>query len=255
MLNLRWPRPRSILPFLVLSLLPGLALAEVSVQIDHQTGAVKRVFYLVRSRGARPIVWAQVRPGVPQNQLLNPQGDVTGDLAPVIRLHPQTGNPWAVWPMRVANQYQVGVSYWTGTGWSPTQRIVTAPDPYYYDEVQPSFTFDFAGNPFVVWERAEPTHQILFSTLMGGVWTPPLLLSDPSLDSRGPSIEMDGARARISYATPTGTVTLTYDTTALLSAAASLMDTPIPPGHNKGGGDTSGGTDSGGGSGGGKVRK
>ena len=80
----------------VLALLPSLALAEVSAQLDAR-GKFKRFYYLTRKRDLSSVVWAQVRPWVPQYVLLNPLGDNLGDLPPTIDISPVTGFPLVVW--------------------------------------------------------------------------------------------------------------------------------------------------------------
>ena len=241
---------RSIGPALVLLLLPGIALAEVSGKRHPRTGEVK-VFYLTGVRGnGSAIVWTQVRAGLPQRQILNPLGDTLGDLAPVIRTEPVSGLPWVVWPGRVTNIHQIAVSRWDETGWTPRQYVVPSPAPYYHDDINPDLAFDALGQPFLVWERSGSIGTIQFSTLSNGSWTPPLTLSPEGVDSRLPSITVEGTTARIRYLTPLGGwVTTDFETASMLEAAAvNLMDTPIPPGNtkdedNSGGGGTGGGGD------------
>ncbi len=219
---------------LALSVLPGLALAEISVQTDHQ-GHFRRLVVLTRGSGSSRVVWGQLRRGVPLERMLNPLGDNLGDLPPKIVFNPATGAPWVFWSMNVANQKRMGYSFWSGTAWTPPTPIVATPGPYYYDELDPSVGF-VLGTPYLVWWRAEPTARVYLSILVAGVWSRPVLLSDPLIDSRKPTITIDGTksttRAIVTYQTPFGPSISTYDTASLFQAAASLMDTPIPPGHS-----------------------
>jgi len=213
----------------ILALLPSLALAEVSAQLDAR-GNFKRVNYLVRKKGAVNVIWAQVRPWVPQYVLLNPVGDNLGDLPPVIEISPITGNPWVVWPKNFGNLKQLVFATWDVHGRRWTDALpITPGTPLVYDDLGPSLAFDSAGTPYLVWWTAGQTAKIFFSTLISGVWTPPLLVSDQSVDSRLPSITLRGTTAVITYVTPAGMDTKSFETGLLINSAASLMDNPIPP--------------------------
>ncbi len=238
---------RRFVSALILLLLPGAALAEVSVVVHPRTGRVIKVLTLggVRADGSQ-LVWSQVRSGVPLHHMLNPLGDTLQDLAPTIRTHPASGSPWVVWPARHANITRIVVSRWDGTGWSPRQPVVADPGPFYVDEVNPDLVFDAAGQPFLVWEREGSIGSIQFSTLSDGGWTRPLRLSEEGVDSRFPAISVEGQTATVRYLTPGGWVTTTYETAVMVEAAnGNLMDTPIPPGNTSGdtGGSGGGGED------------
>jgi len=213
----------------VLALLPSLALAEVSVQVDAR-GNYKRFCYLTHRKGLSRIVWAQVRPWLRTEVLLNPLGDNLGDLPPAISVSPVTRLPWVVWPKNFGNLKQLVFSTWDSNGsrWTDAGPI-TPGTPLVYDDLGPALAMDDAGTPYLVWWRAEQTSKIYFSTLVGGVWTPPLLISDQSLDGRSPSIALRGKTALITYQTPSGLVTRSFQTGVLVDSAASLMDNPIPP--------------------------
>jgi hypothetical protein len=210
-----------------LFLLPSLALAEVSVQLDGQ-GKFKRTWYLTAGKGRNAYVWRQVRPRLPQHVLLNPLGDNLGDGRPVIQASPVTGYPWVVWPKNFGNIRQLVVSAWDGKRWTEPALIVPG-RALVYEDRDPSFAIDQAGVPYLVWSRAEQTAEIYFSSMVQGRWTPPLPISEAGVDSRAPSITLDGTRTIITYQTPAGPVTKHYDTAGLMQSAASLMDNPIPP--------------------------
>lgn len=219
---------RSSVVALALLLAPCLAQAEVSVQIDPD-GTYRRWMYI--NHPGRSLVWGQVRPHLPLEVLLNPLGDVLGDLPPVIGTHPASGRPWVFWSRNVANVKELVLSTWGDSGWTAPQRIVPAGGPIPYDELDPALIFDAGGAPYLVWWRAEQIGQVYFSTLVRGAWSPPLRLSAAAVDSRRPTILLDGTTARISFQTPAGTVTRTYETAVLVESATNLMDTPIPPGY------------------------
>ncbi len=227
---------------LALLLVPGLALAEVSVLLDAQ-GQFRRLVVLTRGRGRGRVIWQQVRPGVPLELLLNPLGDNRGDRAPTLRLNPATGAPWAFWSMNIGNQWRIGYAYWSGRSWTAPAPIVADPGAYYADEVDPSVAFALDGRPYLVWCQVGQVARIFFSTLVNGQWSRPVLLSDPTLDSRQPNLVLNGRTAMVTYSTAAGPVTRIYDSAILVQSAANsnLMDTPIPPGQSadpgSGGGD------------------
>lgn len=227
-------------------LVPVLGIAEVSVQLTRDE-SFRRVVYLTRS-GRSQVVWRQVRPFLPQEVLLNPLGDTLGDLPPVIATNPISGRPWVFWSRNVANIKQVVHATWTDAGWTAPRPVSgeTGPIPALpFDELDPAVAFDAAGVPFLVWWRAVPgAGEVYFSTLIGGVFAPPLRLSPEGVDSRRPTIRVEGSRALVTYGTPTGPATTIYETAVLIESAASLMDSPTPPGYKpdsgKGGGDSGG---------------
>lgn len=225
----------------------GLALAEVSVQLNRD-GSFGKVVFL--SRGGRtPLVWRQVRPYLPLEVQLNPLGDTLGDLRPTIASHPVTGLPWVFWSRNVANIRQLVYSTWTAAGWSAPRAIGGDPAPSPHDELDPAVAFDAAGAPFLVWWQKAAAGEVYFSTLIGNVWTPRLLLSRAGEDSRTPSIRVDGTRAVVTYHTPRGAVTTVHETAVLIESAASLMDSPTPPGLQEPGGGDEGKNDPSGGNG------
>jgi len=216
---------------LALALLPAAARAEVSVLVDAH-GRVKRVVYMTRDTGRSTVVWKQVRPRVPFASLLNPLGDTTGDLPPTIAIHPQTGRPWVVWPRNEANQKRLVYSTWDGKAWTPPQPVAV-PDIMGWDQLEPRLLFDPAGTPYLVFTEAARQGRILFTTVARGVWTPPLPLSDDTVDSRSPGAVVLGDVLNVNWSTPGGVVTRTLPTTALVESATRLMDSPIPPGSGQ----------------------
>jgi hypothetical protein len=214
----------------VFVLLPSMALAEVSVKLDRQ-GNLKRVFYLTQGNGHSARVWGQVRPHMPLELMLNPLGDVHGDLPPTIALHPETGHPWVVWSMNIGNQKRIAFSKWECERWTAPGRVVTTPDPFGWDQMEPILAFDGEGLPYLVWWVDGQVDEIYFSTMSDSCWTPPYLVSDDSQDSRHPSLSFDGSRVRIIYETPSGERTWSKDGTTLIEDAIDLMDSPLPPGN------------------------
>ncbi|HKQ98473.1 MAG TPA: hypothetical protein VJV75_11405 [Candidatus Polarisedimenticolia bacterium] len=211
----------------VLLLLPAAARAEVSVVLDGH-GRVRRVVVVSRSADS---IWGQVRARVPLETMLNPLGDTRGDLAPSIAIHPKTGQPWAVWPRNEGNQKRLVVSYWTSSGWTNPQPLVT-PDLVGSDQIEPRLVFDIAGTPFLVFTEAARPSRIRFVTMARGVWTPALSLSDEKIDSRRPlaSLSGDGTGLNVRWSTPTGEMARLLPTAVLVESATNLMDSPLPPG-------------------------
>lgn len=220
---------------LILALQPLLAHAEVSVQVDRQ-GNVKSVHYLTGKSWRGKVIWGQVRARVPLETMLNPMGDTYGDLAPTLATHPITGQPWVVWPKNEGNQKRIMISTWNGKRWTVPARVAV-PDPMGYDQLEPRLVFDASGTPYLVFTEAAPNGRVLFTTLVNGVWTPPLLLSDPAVDSRQPTTAIQGSELLLAYGTPAGKVSLSLEASRLVDSAINLMDSPIPPGSQSDPGD------------------
>ncbi len=218
---------RSWFAIAALAVLPSTVLAEVSVQVDSQ-GNYKRYFYLTEGKGRSAIIWRQVRPHLSPGLVLNPLGDSYGDGPPVIQISPVTGYPWVVWPKNFGNIQQLAFSAWDGTTWTEP-ALINPGIPLVYSDQSPDLVFDQFGKPFLVWVRTEQTTKIYFSTLVKGRWSPGFVISDPTVDSWAPSITLNGKAAVVTFQTPAGALTRTYETAILVNSAAGLMDNPIPP--------------------------
>ncbi|HET6278177.1 MAG TPA: hypothetical protein VFG08_05280 [Candidatus Polarisedimenticolia bacterium] len=238
-----------------LLLLPAVALAEVSVQLDND-GKLKRVHVLTRGEGRSAVVWGQVRKYLPLELMLNPLGDNLEDGAPHIALHPVTGYPWVVWSMNINNQKRIGFATWDGRRWTSPAQVVKLRDPMGYDQFDPQISFTPLGVPILTWWVESPIARVCFSTMIDGRWSPPLVLSERGVDSRRPvhSLGEEGEELLVAYETPLGSLTSTFSTRTLLEMSSGIMDNPIPPGADPEPGDenprdlyppSSGGTKSG----------
>jgi len=221
-----------------LLLLPAVALAEVSVQLDND-GKLKKVHVFTRGEGRSAVVWGQVRKYLPLELMLNPLGDNLEDGAPHIALHPVTGHPWVVWSMNIANRKRIGFATWDGTRWTSPSQVVNLPDPIGYDQLDPQISFTPLGAPILTWWVEAPIARVCFSTLIDGRWSPPLVLSAREVDSRRPvhSLGEGGEVLQVAYETPLGSVTETFSTKTLLDMSLGIMDNPIPPGTDPNPGD------------------
>jgi len=211
-----------------LLLVPAVALAEISVQLDNH-GQFKKYFYLTQGEGRSGVVWGQMRGHVPLHLMLNPLGDNLGDLAPRVTTHPTTGFPWVVWSKNVANQKRIAWSAWDGERWTEPTFVVGTVDPFGYDQLDPQLTFDLMGRPFLTWSVEATTSHVYVSAMVAGVWTKPVRVSDAEVDSRRPSAKHGPNYAAVTYDTPSGPLTRVIPSVMLLDDAG-IMDNPIPPG-------------------------
>lgn len=224
------PRKVALVAFgVVVSLLPSFARAEVSVQLDVH-GRFKRMVVLTRGNGAGLEIWKQMRSRVPAAWLLNPLGDTYGDLAPAIAIQPTSGLPVAVWAANEGNQKRLVYSRWDGTKWSAPVRIARL-DPLGSDQIEPRLAFDAQGTPYVLYTEAGPVARVMFLTVTGDAWTPPLQVSDDGVDSRQPTLSLKGNDITIGFQTPAGPISRSLSQLSLVEALSNLMDSPIPPGN------------------------
>lgn len=229
---------------LALGMLPSLAPAEVSVEVDER-GQFKSMVVRPELRGRAADFWRQVRPGVSPRFLLNPLGSNRGDGRPIIVINPLTQAPWVFWSMNVANQKRIAFSCWNGKAWTEPSLVVPDPGAYYYDQLDPAAAFGSDGAPYLVWRSPEQEgNRVYFSTMIGGRFSPPVRMSGENQNAFRPAIAVQGTTATISYRTAAGVVRQVYQTAVLMQSAASLMDTPLPPGHDNGDPNGGGGSSS-----------
>src|SRR5262245_7621185 len=208
-----WPSTRTLtsartvdgrIAIAALAILPSTVRAEVSVLVDGH-GRFLRVLVLRPSRGEGAAIWRQVRPRIDPRLVLNPLGDTYGDDAPVIQISPATGYPWVVWGKNFGNIRQLVFSMWNGKQWSEP-ALINPGTPLVYSDTTPALAIDVFGQPYLVWARAEQTGRIYFSTMVRGRWSPPVLISQPDVQSQAPSIVLNGTTAVVTFQTSAGPV-------------------------------------------------
>jgi hypothetical protein len=180
--------------------------AEVSVRTDRAGKYVTTQVLSTNVQGAGSRIWSPRGRTLRQALILNPLGDANGDLWPTIAETPREPHqPWVVWSRFNGYEYHLAWSAWTPEGWSAIQWVrrgwATG------DDLDPDAAFNRTGQLFVVWWRAaEGNARVYMSTFLTRRWSRPMLISDPRVDSRYPTITRarDGA-LWVQYETPQGT--------------------------------------------------
>jgi len=198
--------------------------AEVTAEVDP-TGRYVRTLIISRMTVERVSIWAAVpRSGyVP----LNPYGDLSQDLWPVLLEDPAAGNwPWVVWSRFNGADYDLAWSRWTDRGWQDVRWLQDA--HLMGNDVDPDLTLDQKSRPYVAWWSDQAgVGQVYFSVFLETRWMDAYRVSDPGVDSRYPTIT----------AQPDGSITVDFDTpggvqrrTLLLNEGVSINDDADPVG-------------------------
>lgn len=193
------------------ALLAGLAVApSVRAEVSAQTngvGVYVRTVVYANASVQNPRIWSVNRPRSGY-VALNPAGDATGDLFPVIaESRTQSRWPWVMWSRFNGSDYDLVWSRWLGTRWSPIAPVepVRSSD----DALEPALAFGVDGRPFAVWlsEGTGPA-TVTVSVFLASQWMTPFRVSDLGEDASNPSIAVlpDG-RIQVGYDTPDAHVT------------------------------------------------
>ena len=185
----------------------GMAVqAEVSVRTDSDGNYATTQVLTTGSRG-QAAVWGQNRRSSRNFHTLNPRGDSTGDLWPVITeadIAPH--HPWVVWSRFNGTDFDLVWSRWTAEGWRPVRRVEL--EPVAGDDLDPDLTFTSEGRPYLVWSREENgVSSIQFSAFLLLQWMPGFQISEPGVNSRYPTIvEQFRDSILVEFDTPRGKV-------------------------------------------------
>jgi len=182
------------------------ARAEVSAQTDA-TGTYLRTVVFSNTSARNFRIWSVTRLRF-GSWPLNPSGDASGDLWPVISESPVGQRwPWVVWSHFNGRDFDLVWSRWTGSGWMAISNVDSAPDGR--DALDPKVNFDVSGRPHMAWVSSgvSGADHVYLSVFLASRWMTPFLVSDPTEDATNPEIgvETDGA-ITVSYDTPTGHV-------------------------------------------------
>jgi len=153
-------------------------------------------------------IWS-VQRTLSTSNVLNPGGDLNGDLWPTIAENPFDSNhPWAVWSRFGGAGYDLAWGRWSPGGWSAPVEVQPGGGADEGDDLDPRIAFGPLGQPYLVWWRDEGgTGRVYFSRYVEGGWTAGAPVSDAGIDSRYPSITVlaDG-RIHVEFDTPGGRV-------------------------------------------------
>lgn len=194
----------SALMILALASSPA-AWGEVSAELDIH-GKYFKTSVLANSSDKNVKIWKIQRQKdsiIP----LNPDGDSSGDLWPVIAENPLLENyPTVVWSAFNGNDFDLAWSKWDGTGWTAISWVEKKYSSL--DDLDPDLALDLSdgGRPYLCWWRdSYGTGEIYMSIFLHSAWMAPFLVSDPGTDSRYPEISvLEDGMIEIMYEDPEG---------------------------------------------------
>ncbi len=192
-----------ILVVAVCAMLAGgtAARAEVAAEVDFE-GKYLRTIVISRATISDLNIWGVVLPRA-NHVPLNPEGDLSRDLWPVIV--ESNGRPFVVWSRFTGIDYDLAWSRWNGPGWREVDWI--EPMPRSGNDLDPDLTVDETGRPHLAWWTDEGgLGRVYFSMYLDTRWMGAYGVSDPDTDSRDPRITVnrDGS-ITVEFTTPDGT--------------------------------------------------
>jgi hypothetical protein len=197
--------------------------AEVAAETNVFGAYVRTVIHTGSSQ--HPQIWGMTRMRIGLTPL-NPRGDVSGDLLPVVIENPaQQRWPWAVWSRFNGHDYDLVWSRWLGKAWSPVAPVEAGPSPF--DAVDPAVAFSPSGRAYLVWANQDDTSSgVYLSIFLATCWSEPVRVSDPDQEAINPSILVGDGRIQVVYDTPKGKVTKFV----AFAEPATVTDDTIPLG-------------------------
>lgn len=180
--------------------------AEVAVRTDRFGDYVATQVITKGSRG-EPAIWGQNGRISRRHYVLNPDGDRNGDLWPLVAESNRSPHyPWVVWSRFNGEDYDMAWARWTGKRWSPIGWVES--EATTGNDLDPDVSFDVTGRAYIVWSREENgSTRVYLSVYLVNRWMDGFLVSDPTQDSRYPTIvNHEGDALEVEYRTSQGTV-------------------------------------------------
>ena len=182
--------------------------AEVSVRLDRSGNYVKTQIVPVGPQSENR-AWGLRGRSFRNTHALNIRGDTNGDLWPAIAETPKAPHyPLVVWSRFNGSNYDIAWSRWSGTDWSSIRSVSQWPMPG--NDLDPDLVFDRDGRAYLVWwsDMNGSGGQVFFSVFLYRRWHQPILISDPAVDSRLPTLDLSNPKmVAINYETPEGRAT------------------------------------------------
>jgi hypothetical protein len=169
-------RTNTLILVILLAVLAAPAVAEVLVTPGNNPRLV------INARNGQ--IWTPVR-NVPEENFLNPQGDLRGDGAPSGAVNPATQMPEVAWSRNDEGLFEVVFSHWDGTAWTPFETVGQGGGSH----LTPRLFHDGDGSRYVfwtVWQNGK-TLALVSAATATGAFSTPKSLDDIALEGRYPS--------------------------------------------------------------------
>jgi hypothetical protein len=185
--------------------------AEVAAELTDD-GAYRRTVVLGNASEKNFKVW-HVSRAAEHAVPLNPQGDLNGDLWPVILEVPQDDHrPWVVWSRFNGTDYDLAWSRWRADGgWTDISWVTLVPAMPGHDLTPNLDHSNRDGRPYVVWANESGAgSEVYLSMFLSTRWMQPYRVSDVGENAAYPKVDvLDDDTVEVTYETPAGPRTRT----------------------------------------------
>jgi hypothetical protein len=141
-------------------------------------------------------LWSALRP-VPDEGILNSDGDQRGDGRPDTAIDPTTGNPVVVWAYNLGTDYEIALARWTGSEWGSPRFLSAGPE----NDLDPRLFIRPGGFVHVVWWQDGPTPEVVLMNGMLGLdpWGPPITVTAGGETGRRPSVAVFDDKLHVAF--------------------------------------------------------
>lgn len=136
---------------LLLTVTPCITLAEVSTSDSDTESSSVSIFIAMRVAGGEDPgpwpVWKPIRTHVRDELHLNREGESNQDGTPAFAIHPETGFPVVTWAWFDGEDFEIALSTWNGSQWSPWELLTDNTE----DDLDPRVSYSPGGQRQVCW--------------------------------------------------------------------------------------------------------
>jgi hypothetical protein len=205
------PRKRAITTIALGALLGVFAATAVPTLAGGSGGNAQRMQsksrVVVQGLDQRPTIWTDPGRNNGHAGVLNPAGDLNGDLYPEVLISPHDPRDiWVVWGKFTGVNHDLAWSRWEGDAWREIDWVDYKPRNG--NDFDPVLKISNAQRAFVVWwTEFDGQGEIYLSMFLQTHWLAPFRVSPPDVDSRRPLFRRISPQAvEVEFETPSGTM-------------------------------------------------
>ena len=152
-----------------------------------------------------PAIWTDPGRTNSQANVLNPDGDINGDLYPTVVNNPlDPRDIWVVWSKFTGTNHDLAWSSWEAAAWREIEWVDYK--PRVGNDFDPVLKFSVQQRPFLVWwTEFDGQGEVYVSLFLETHWLAPFRVSPPNVDSRRPQIRRIFPQSiEVEFETPDG---------------------------------------------------